>query len=411
MYFASQTTRMTEPPPRSSPSSQPAVALFAYGFRPFFWAAGAFAMFGLIAWLWIYMIGAQPLRNQPPQLWHGHEMLYGFVAAAIAGFLLTAVPSWTGARGFAGAPLIVLAAVWLAGRLAFAVASVLPFPVVAICELAFLPALAVLLAPPLLRAKNRNTRLLFVLAAIWITDCVFVIAMLRDDALLARAALLVAIDIVVLLITIIGGRIVPAFTANALRARGMAAEMRSSRWVEAIVIGAMIAVVVVDVFAPWGVVAGGVAALAAIAQAVRLTGWRSLRTRGEPLVWSLHLAYVWLPVALAMKAIYQLTGAAWSAYWLHALTIGSATSMVLAVMTRAALGHTGRALVAGWPIAIAYVLLSLAALVRVFSPSLVAMDYRWTVLLAGALWVAAFALFLLVYTPILMRPRVDARPG
>lgn len=400
---------MTERPPNSPPSGRAAFALFDYGFRPFFWAAGAFAMFGLVAWLWIYTVGALPLRNQPPQLWHGHEMLYGFVAAAIAGFLLTAVPSWTGARGFAGAPLIALAAVWLAGRLAFAAASVLPFAVVAACELAFLPALAFLLAPPLLRARNRNTRLLFVLAAFWVTDLAFVIALARDDVPLARGALLVAIDIVLLLITIIGGRIIPAFTTNALRARGVAADMRSSPWVEGIVIGAMIAIILVDVFAPWRTVAGGIAALAAIAQAVRVTGWRSLRTRSEPLVWSLHVAYAWLPVGLAMKAIYLLTGATWSALWLHALTIGTAASMVLAVMTRAALGHTGRALVAGRQISIAYVLLLFAALVRVFTPSLV--EYRWTVLLAGALWVAAFALFLIAYTPILMRPRVDARPG
>ncbi|HEY8051326.1 MAG TPA: NnrS family protein, partial [Steroidobacteraceae bacterium] len=190
-------------------------------------------MLSLIAWLWIYTVGALPLPRQPPQLWHGHEMVFGFVAAAIAGFLLTAVPSWTGARGFAGAPLVALTLVWLGGRLAFAFAAVLPFTVVAVCELAFLPALAVLVAPPLLRARNRNTRLLLVLAGIWATDLVFVIALGRGDVLLARGALLVAIDIVLLLITIIGGRIVPAFTTNALRARGMAADLRSSSWVEA----------------------------------------------------------------------------------------------------------------------------------------------------------------------------------
>ena len=402
---------MTEHPPHNPRSSRRAFALFAYGFRPFFWAAGTFAILSLIAWLWIYTIGALPLSNQPPQLWHGHEMLFGFVTAAIAGFLLTAVPSWTSVRGFAGAPLIVLTAIWVAGRLAFASASVLPLSVVAVCELAFLPALAVLISPPLLRSRNRNTRLLFVLAAIWVTDLVFVIAIARGDALLARGALLVAIDVVLLLITVIGGRIVPAFTASALRARGIAADMRSSPRVDALAIGAMVGVVVADVFAPWATVAGSVAALAAIAQAWRFAGWGGLRSRDEPLVWSLHLAYAWLPVGLAMKATYLLTGAAWSAHWLHALTIGAAASMVLAVMSRASLGHTGRALVASRPIAIAFVLLCLAALVRVFSPSVETVDYRWTVMVAGALWVAAFGLFVIAYTPILMRPRIDARPG
>lgn len=388
-----------------------AFALFAYGFRPFFWLAGAFALFAIIAWLGIVSTGALPLPGQPALLWHGHEMLYGFVVAAIAGFLLTAVPSWTGARGFAGAPLVLLALVWLAGRLAFAAAAILPLTVVAVCELAFIPALACLVSPPLLRARNRNTPLLFVLFAVWLSDVVFMAALMRGDGLLARSALLVAIDIVLLLITIIGGRIVPAFTASALRGHGMAADLRTDRWTDGVAIGAMIVIVIVDIFAPWQRAAGIVAALAAIAHLWRLAGWRSLRTLGEPLVWSLHLAYAWMPVGLALKAIYLLTGSAWPTHWLHALTVGAAASMVVAVMTRAALGHTGRPLLAARSIAVAYLLLSLAALVRVFLPPFAVIDYRWTVFIAGALWLAAFALFLIKYTPILMRPRIDGRPG
>jgi uncharacterized protein involved in response to NO len=390
---------------------KPAFALFAYGFRPFFWAAGACALLALLAWLGIYATGVLPLPNQPAHLWHGHEMLYGFIGAAIAGFLLTAVPSWTGARGFAGAPLVLLVTVWLTGRLAFAFAAVLPLTFVAVCELAFIPALACLLAPPLLRARNRNTPLLLVLGAIWLTDVVFLYALMRGDGLLAGSALLVAIDIVLLLITVIGGRIVPAFTASALRGRGRAVDIRSSRWTDGIVIGAMITVVLVDMLAPRHSIAGGIAAVATIAHTWRFAGWRSLRTLSEPLVWSLHLAYAWLPAGLAMKAIYLLTGATWTEHWLHALTVGAAASMILAVMTRAALGHTGRPLVAARPIVVAYILLCLAALVRVFSPSLATVEYRWTVMVAGTFWVAAFALFMMTYTPILMRPRIDARPG
>jgi uncharacterized protein involved in response to NO len=386
-------------------------ALYAYGFRPFFWVAGACALLAIIAWMFLYTLGGLPLPNLPPSLWHAHEMIYGFIGAAIAGFLLTAVPSWTGARGFAGTALVVLSSVWLAGRVAFATDAVLPWAVVAACDLAFLPALAGLLAPPLLRARNRNTPLLLVLIGIWLTDLAFLYALRSSNVLLARAALLVAIDVILVLITVIGGRIVPAFTASALRARGQAADLRSSRWLDRIVIGAMIAVVCADLVAPGSAIAGVVAALAAALQAWRLAGWRSLRTLDEPLVWSLHLAYAWLPVGLALKALYLLTAASWSAHWLHALTIGVAASMVLAVMTRAALGHTGRPLVAARSIALAYGLLSGAALVRVFAPSLVWVGYQWTVLTSGALWVAAFALFLITYTPILMRPRIDSQPG
>jgi uncharacterized protein involved in response to NO len=402
---------MVAPPSQDSPNKRPAFALFAYGFRPFFLAVGVYAVLGLIAWLWIYMTGAQPLPSQPAQLWHGHEMLYGFVGAAIAGFLLTAVPSWTSARGFAGTPLILLAALWLTGRLAFAAAAVLPLTIVAVFDLAFIPVLAGMLAPPLLRARNRNSPLLLVLASFWLTDVVFLYALMRDDVLLARTTLLVAIDIVLLLVTVIGGRIVPAFTASALRARGLATDLRTSRWTDGIVIAAMIAVVFVDIIAPWHRAAGAVAAVAAIAHAWRLIGWRSWRALDEPLVWSLHLAYVWLPAGLAMKALYLAGNVAWAAHWLHALTIGVAAAMILAVMTRASLGHTGRPLLASRLIGGAYILLSLAAVVRVFAPPLALGAYQWSVMGAGLLWICAFAIFIGVYAPILLRPRLDGRRG
>jgi uncharacterized protein involved in response to NO len=397
--------------PSQDSIKRPALALFAYGFRPFFLAAGVYALLGLIAWLWMYATGVHLLPSQPAQFWHGHEMLYGFIGAAIAGFLLTAVPSWTSARGFAGTPLILLAAVWLIGRLAFAAAAVLPLAIVAACELAFIPALAGLLAPPLLRARNRNSPLLLVLAAIWLTDVVFLYALMRDDVLLARTTLLVAIDIVLLLVTVISGRIVPAFTASALRARGLVPDLRTHRWVDGIVIAAMIAVVFVDIIAPWQWLASAVAAAAAIAHAWRLIGWRSWRTLDEPLVWSLHLAYAWLPAGLAMKALHLSGNAAWAAHWLHALTIGVAAAMILAVMTRASLGHTGRPLHVSRLISCAYIVLSLAAVVRVFAPPLAPGAYQWSVVAAGMLWICAFAIFMMVYTPILLRPRVDGRQG
>jgi len=385
--------------------------LFAYGFRPFFWFAGVFALVAILAWIGIFMTGQLPLPNQPAMLWHGHEMIFGFIGAAIAGFLLTAVPSWTGARGFAGTPLVMLALVWLAGRIAFAASSVMPMALVAVCELAFIPALAGLVAPPLLRSRNRNTPLLLVLSAIWLCDVVFMFALMRDDGLLARSALLVAVDIILLLITVIAGRIIPAFTAAGLRNRGLAGDLRSNRWIDGITIAAMIAIVVVDLLVPSQRAAGIVAALAAIAHAWRLAGWRTLRTLGEPLVWCLHVAYAWMPVGLAMKAIHLLAGTAWTAHWLHALTVGTAASMIVAVMTRAALGHTGRPLVAARLIAVAYLLLSLAAMARVFLPPLAVVDYQWTVVVAGTLWLTGFAIFIIKYTPILMSPRIDGRPG
>jgi uncharacterized protein involved in response to NO len=398
--------------------SQPALAAepaparwtpFAYGFRPFFLAALAYAPVSLLAWLSIRAAGALPLKAFPPQLWHGHEMIFGFAAAAVAGFLLTAVPSWTGARGFAGKPLIALASLWLAGRLAFAFAAWLPGPVPVAVELALLPALAALVAPPLLRAHDRNTRLLFVLGALWCADAVFLLAWLRADAVLALTALRAAIDIVLLLVTIIGGRIVPAFTGNALRRRGIDAPMRGVPALDIAVIAAMAAMIVVDAVAALHPIAAPLAAFAAGGHLARLLGWQSVRTLRDPIVWVLHLAYAWLPIGLALKALHVGLGLSWAAQWLHALTMGAIATMIVAVVTRASLGHTGRALVVSRSTTLAYMLLAAGVLLRVFAPAF--LDYEWTLGLSGALWGSAFVLLVVVYAPILLRPRADGRPG
>ena len=395
---------MTEPAPRR-------FALFAYGFRPFFLAAGLSAVLVVPAWLVMVAQGSMPLRALPPQLWHAHELFYGFIGAALAGFLLTAVPSWTGAKGFAGWPLAAVASAWLLGRLAFALTNVLPLWALAAAELAFLPGVAILLAPPLVRSRNRNTPLLFVLAALWITDAAFIAGLAREDPLLASRSLRIAIDLMLLVVTVIGGRIVPSFTANALRRRGEAPDIRSFAWLERGVIALMAAVALVDLWQPDGATAGWLAAVVAAAQALRLSGWRSLRTRGEAILWVLHLGYAWMPVGFALKALWLLAGVEWAAHWLHALTMGVFGTMILAVTTRTALGHTGRALTVSGGIAAAYALLALGVAARVFAPALWPSHYLWALLVSGSLWTAAFIVYLIVYTPILTLARADGKPG
>jgi len=385
--------------------------LFAYGFRPFFLLAGLDALIAIPAWLALYSHGAMPLPALPPQLWHAHEMMYGFVASALAGFLLTAVPSWTGAKGFGGRPLVAVVAAWLLGRAAFALAGVLPVWTVAICELAFLPALGVLLAPPLVRSRNRNTPLLAVLAALWLADGAFLGGLVRQDPLLASRSLRIAIDVMLLLVTVVGGRIVPSFTANALRRRGEAADIRSIAWLERTVIPLMVAVILVDLWRPDGAPAGWLAAAVAIAQAWRLAGWRSLRTRGEAILWVLHVGYAWMPIGFALKAVSLLAGAAWAGFWMHALTMGVFGTMILAVMTRAALGHTGRPLTVSRSIAAAYAMLTLGVAARVFGSALWPSGYLSVLFVSGLLWTAAFAVYVAVYAPILVLSRADGKPG
>lgn len=387
------------------------LALFDYGFRPFFLLAGWYALLSIPLWLWIYRSGASPLAGMPPQLWHGHEMLFGFVAAAIAGFMLTAVPSWTGSRGFAGLPLIVLTVIWLAGRLAFAMAGHIPAALLIVVELAFIPGLLVLIAPPILRSLNRNLPLLLVLTTLWCLDAAFLWAILSADAVLARQALLATLGVVLLLITVIGGRIVPAFTANALRARGIDAAPRTWPIVDRLVIAAMAALVLADLFRLPASVAGSLAAFAAIAHSLRMAGWKTSYTLKDPIVWVLHAAYFWIPVGLALRSLHALGGFGFAAHWMHALGGGAAATMVLAVMTRAALGHTGRPLQIAPAIAWAYGLLIAAGILRVFGPSLLPINYTTIFTLSSIAWSAAFLLFVIVYTPILLQPRADGRPG
>ena len=386
-------------------------ALWGYGFRPFFLGAGALAVL-LIPWWAAAVAWRVPLGSAwPPALWHGHEMLFGFIGAAIAGFLLTAVPSWTGERGFAGWPLVALAALWALGRVAVATSGAWPPVWVAAADAAFLPSLAALIAPSLTRARNRNTPLLGVLAALWAVNVAFYWGLWHGDAAFARHALYIGIDIVLLLVTVVGGRIIPAFTSAALKQQGIPTPVYAWRSVTPLAIAAMAALTLVDLFRLESALAGAVAALAAVIQAIRLAQWQSLRTYRMPIVWVLHLGYLWLVLGLALKALALLADVGFAHFYLHALTIGAAGTMIVAVMTRASLGHTGRPLRVTHSTMWAYGLLTAAAATRVFGPELLPMAYTQVVLLAGGLWTAAFVLFLGVYAPILLSPRADGKPG
>jgi len=386
-------------------------AVWGYGFRPFFLGAGALAAL-LIPWWAGALAWGIPLGTVwPASLWHGHEMLFGFVGAAIAGFLLTAVPSWTGERGFAGTPLILLATLWALGRALAATSALWPRSLVAGLDLLFLPALASLVLPPLVRAGNRNTPLLAVLAALWGADVTFYWGLFHGDAALARHALQIASDIVLLLVTVIGGRIIPAFTNTALRQRGVPSGVLSWRAMTPLAVGAMLALTTMELWSPGSRAVGVLAAGAAVIQAVRLAQWQGLRTLRAPIVWVLHLGYLWLPLGLVLKALAILTGVAFAAFYMHALTIGAAVTMIMAVMTRASLGHTGRPLVVARLTVCAYGLLSAAAATRVFGPVLLPLPYTTVITLAAGFWTAAFVLYLAVYAPILLSARSDGKPG
>jgi uncharacterized protein involved in response to NO len=385
--------------------------LFAYGFRPLFFFCGLFALLVIPAWLLIWQSGIKPFAGLPAQLWHAHEMLFGFTAAAISGFLLTGVPSWTSNRGFGGWPVFSLTLAWLAGRAAFALAPFCSLPVLAVLELAFLPLLTALIAPPIIRERNRNIAMLAVITILWVADAVFLLGLALADAALASRALLAAMNVVLLLLTIVGGRILPAFTSNALRRTNAVFALHRYAWLETLLPVAMITVIISDLWQPGAALRGGLALVVGMLHAVRLSGWRSLRTRGDPMLWVLHLAYTWLPLGFALKGIALLSDAGWAQYWQHAFGIGAIAMMILAVTTRTALGHTGRPLLVSRPIVVAYLLIALAAVLRVAGDALWPGHYPRVLLAAGTSWAFAFLIFVIVYGPILAAPRADGKPG
>ena len=386
---------------------------FGLGFRPFFLLAGLDALWNMSLWLVIYFHPRWwPATAIPALYWHAHEMLFGFVAAAIAGFLLTAVPGWTGEKSYAGWRLGVLVAIWVAGRIAMVPLVSCPTFAVVLIDLAFFPALVLVLSPPLIRArKMRNMPFVVLLTLLFAANCLFHLGGLSTVAGHEMTSLVATIDIIQILIVVVGGRIIPAFTRSGFSRHGIAVEIAVSSSLEALAIGTILLVLVVDLVAPQSVLNGVVALAAAAIQGARLLQWKGHRALRDPLIWVLHLGYAWLVIGLALKGLWLVAAVPFAEKWLHALTVGAFATMILAVMTRASLGHTGRSLIATAPIAAAYLLISLAAVIRVFGPAFAPSAYDTVVLAAGACWICAFTIFLLVYTPVLMRARIDGKPG
>ncbi len=386
--------------------------VLSYGFRPFFLLAGIAAIVPVVTVAWLVAGGGIPVAGFNPFAWHAREMLFGFVSAAIAGFLLTAVPGWTGTRAVSGLPLLALVILWTLGR---AANLPLPDPLVtlfAVPALAFFPALAIAIAIPLIRSgKQRNLPFIVFLALLFVADATLQLERLGWLTSVPFDATLLGINTVMLILVIVAGRVVPSFTRNALAQTQRPAPITLAPRLDLAAALAAAAIIVTDLLAPQSRAAGLLAAVTAALLAVRLARWYGWRTVRVPLVWVLHLGHAWLVVALALKASWLLGSAIWAINWLHALTAGAFATMIVAVTTRAALGHTGRPLVPPRLTTLVYLMVSAAAALRVWGPPLWPMYNHLIIGASAALWTAAFAIYLYLYAPILTRPRVDGRPG
>ena len=382
-------------------------AILSYGFRPFFLFGAIWA--ALVVAVWLPMLGGWltlPTALSPVE-WHAHELVYGYVPAVVAGFLLTAVPNWTGRLPVTGTPLLALVSVWAAGRLAVLFSARIGAPVAAAIDLLFLACLACVIAREIIAGRNLgNLKVLALVGLLFIGNAVF-----HAEASLMSGgtgySIRIGVGGAVLLITLIGGRIIPSFTRNwlARQSPGRLPIAFGPFDLACLVLGALAAAC--WIVYPHALATAGLAALAGVSHALRLARWAGYRTTGEPLVLVLHFGYAFVPIgfllltlAIVAPDLVVASGA------LHAWTIGAIGTMSLAVMTRATLGHTGKALAASRSTQLIYVAIVIAALARI----LTAFDiWRNTALtISATAWVLAFAGFAVSFGPLLVKPRARA---
>ena len=380
------------------------------GFRPFFFGGALWAVVALAAWL-VALAGGMVLPSAfEPLAWHRHEMLFGFVGAVVSGFLLTAIPNWTGRLPIAGAPLAGLFGLWLAARIAVLFSAHAGTVPAALLDVGFYVLLAALAAREVLAAKNRNVPivgLVLLFGAANAADHAGAAGLLADPDLGARAA----IALVVLMISLIGGRIVPSFTRNWMAKQGIRERLPNQPGRFDLGVIAVTAAALIGWVASPEASATGVLLLAAgFAQAARLARWGGLRAARDPLVVVLHGGDVWVPLGLLLLGASVLGPAVPRSAAIHALTAGAMGTMILAVMTRATLGHTGRELKASPQTVFLYALVTLGAALRVTAP-LGLVDYTLGMEMSAVAWAGAFLLFLGVYGPILFRPRLGESAG
>jgi uncharacterized protein involved in response to NO len=392
-------------------------AFFSYGFRPFFLMVGCYAPIVVVYWLgvltgwWRAPIGPSPIWFW--WWWHGHEMVFGWAVAAACGFLLTAVPSWTSSRPVAGAALAFLWLLWLLGRVGMWFFASLPSGVGAALDLLLIPGLLWFVLPPIYRSRQpRHYAFPVFLLALWVADLLSLLPFTSAWPLRASTGLYLGTYVMIAMLTIIGGRVVPNFTRNALRAQGAEQDVTTNSMYSKVAVAGVILALAIDLVvrnrpsASWVFVNGCAALLAAVMLILRARGWRFRDTWNNPLLWILHVGQGWLIVAFAARAVSSLTGWIPATVAFHAMGAGAMATMILAFLTRAPLGHTGRPLRASRVTTLAYLLVIGAGVARVSAPLLAGSLQLSGLIVAGGLFAAAYAIYVFEYFPILTGPRV-----
>jgi uncharacterized protein involved in response to NO len=381
--------------------------LFRLAFRPFFLGGCLLALLAIPLWLLALAgdAGWQPAGGW--LAWHRHELLFGFALAIIGGFLLTAVQTWTGRPGISGMPLAVLAGVWLAARLAWLFN--LPWPLLAVLELSFPLAVAGLMGWTLWKVRQqRNYPIVLVLLLLALADGLSLYGLLRADEGWQRQAVLTGLWLVAAMMGLIGGRVIPFFTQRGL---GRTEAVKPWPWLDYLLLAgsALVALLyasgVALIPSLW---VGLLFALLGLGHLLRLVRWHNPGLWRVPLLWSLHLAYAWLAVACLGMALWHVGVQPNPNLAVHALTVGAMGGLILAMIARVSLGHTGRPLTPPKGMTLAFALLNLACLSRVLLVLIWPYAALW---LAGLCWTLGLGLYLWRYAPMLWRARVDGHPG
>ena len=398
---------MSEPVQINNPSAAPAAkpagfALWQLGFRPFYLLASVFAALSIGLW-GLQFAGWLGRTYLAGPVWHAHEMLFGFTLAVVVGFLFTAGRNWSGRPTPPGPALMALAALWAAGR----VLVLTPYGwAAAVANVAFPLAAAVGLAIPFIAARNQRNYFFIGLLVLMAAAVLGIhLAQLGVTTLPGWIGIQVALDVVLFIMAVMGGRVIPMFT-NSIAGAAAA----KCPWLEKAALGSTLALLLADVLVLRGWPLAVLAGVCAAAHLARWLRWQPWKTLGTPLVWVLHVAYFWIPVHLALRGLAEM-GWITASVATHALTVGAIGGLIIGMMTRTALGHTGRLLKASRSDVACYLLVLAAALVRVGVPLLAPGQLVNAVVASAALWSAGFALYAVAYWPVLTRVRVDGKPG
>lgn len=387
-------------------------ALWAQAFRPFFLFGAMFSALAVLLWVvWLNgLITWSPFGG--PLFWHQHEMIFGFVGAIVVGFLLTAVQNWTGLRASHGLPLALLFSIWVVARICIALPFLYASTIVPVLSMGFYFMAALFMGRLLWRARNKkNYFFVLMLVVLGLLDLLSQYGISQSSLALQQSSIYAALFLIIQMMMIIGGRVIPMFTASGTATPKVPGIQWLDTSVYVLSFGAIPLMLLASQFPIYNTGAAVCLLLAAAANSIRSVRWYTGAIWTVPLVWTLHVAYLFIPVGQALLAMHFLGFSVSFSAGIHAFAAGAIGNMVLTMMSRVSLGHSGRAITASQIVTVAFLFIGAAAIMRLTSALFPDLPYLPLILLAGGLWAIAYTLFVVAYCNILLSPRADGRPG